>query len=387
MKEREHKIKKYVQINVYSGTWADSVVFGKHYELQDQGVESYVFWARGNHEQNEYMMKIASYPESCVDALQTRLDGKAGFHSKRITKRLLRRLEEIDPDVVHLHVLLGYYINIELLFNWLYNHRCQVIWTLHDCWAFTGHCIHFSHAQCFQWKTRCANDYPCPQTKTYPETVCGRNVGWNFDRKKQLFTMLPKDRFSLVAPSQWLANLVAQSFLSGYPLRVVPNIVDPCVYKPTESTFREKHNLQNTIIVLGVSASWTERKGLLDFLRLANDLGDSYAVVLIGLKTNQIRHIRKKSGDRLVLLPKTETPHELAEAYTAADVFFNPTKEDNYPTVNLESEACGTPVITYDVGGCSETIRLPRSRCVPGYESALHSILAVTHSSLDDTEQ
>lgn len=168
---------KYVQINAYAGGWANSVVFKKHRELLERGNESYVFWARGEHEQDEHMVKIATYPEICLDAFRTRLDGKAGFHSRGITRRLLKRLDEIDPDVVHLHVLLGYYINVEMLFNWLAVHRCQVKWTLHDCWAFTGHCIHFTYARCDQWKTRCAQGSGCPQTKTYPKTYCAKSVG------------------------------------------------------------------------------------------------------------------------------------------------------------------------------------------------------------------
>ena len=379
---KQERIEKYVQINVFSGTWAESVIFKKHLELQNQGVESYVFWARGSHAQDKYMKKIATYPESCLDAAMTRLDGKACFHSKHMTSRLLKRLDEIDPDVVHLHVLLGYYINVEMLFNWVCDHHCHLLWTLHDCWAFTGHCIHFSDVHCDQWKRRCASDYPCPQTRTYPETLCNKNVGWNYDQKKRLFTMLPEDRFSLITPSQWLADLVAQSFLSKYPIKVVPNVVNPSIFKPTASSFRNRHNLHNRIIILGVSSSWSERKGLSDFLRLANDLDSSYVIVLIGLNAKQIRHLRKNGNGQLVLLPKTKTPYELAEAYTAANIFFNPTKEDNYPTVNLESESCGTPVVTYDVGGCRETLSLPESRCVSGYDEAVVSIEDLTQAAV-----
>lgn len=377
-------VNSYVQINARARNWAESVVFSKHRELLDQNIESYVFWARGKHAQDEHMMQIATYPESCIDALLTRIDGKACFHSKNITARLLKRLDKIDPDVVHLHDLLGYYLNIEMLFNWFVTHNCHVIWTLHDCWAFTGHCIHFSNVGCEQWKTRCSNDYPCPQTKTYPQTYCNRNVGWNYDQKKKLFTMLSKERLSLIAPSQWLADLAAQSFLSKYPIEVLHNTVDRSVFKPTSSGFRVRYNLQNKFVVLGVSSAWSDRKGLSDFLRLADDLDDSHVVVLIGLKQKQIRRIRRHAEKQLVLLPKTDTRCELSKAYTAADVFFNPTKEDNYPTVNLESESCGTPVITYDVGGCRETLGLPNSRCVSGYEKALRTIQEMSAATLSN---
>ena len=358
---------KYVQINAYANGWANSVIFKKHQELQMQGHESYVFWARGEHDQDEYMVKIASYPEVCLDALQTRLDGRAGFHSKRITKRLLKRLDTIDPDIVHLHILLGYYMNVEMLFNWLAKHHCQVIWTLHDCWAFTGHCIHFSHVKCMQWKTRCADDRPCPQTNTYPKTLRKTGVDKNFDQKRHLFSLLPTNRMRLITPSNWLCGLVADSFLSKYSIQVAPNAIDSNIYKPTFGNFRIEHNLQGKFIILGVASTWSKHKGLSDFIRLSQELDNEYAIVLIGLTKSQAKGVREP----IIALPRTDSARELAEAYSAADVLFNPTIEDNFPTVNIEAEACGTPVITYDTGGCSETISLPSSKVVSTFDEAV----------------
>lgn len=341
---------KYVQINAYAKGWADSVVFKKHRELSAQGDESYVIWARGKHNQNNYMIKIASTPEVCLDAFLTRFDGKAGFHSKRITERLLRHLEDIDPDVIHLHVLLGYYINVEMLFIWLSKHRCQVVWTLHDCWAFTGHCIYFTYANCTQWMKSCSSS--CPQTNTYPKTYCCKNVKLNFERKKHLFTLLPEDQMRLITPSRWLANLVKQSFLSKYGIEVVHNSIDTNVFKPVPNDFKKKNGLEEKFIILGVASVWSERKGLDDFVRLSSMLDDRYAIVLVGLSRLQRRMLPKQ----IIALSHIDSAEKLAELYTAADVFFNPTKEENYPTVNLEAQACGTPVVTYDVGGCAETL-------------------------------
>lgn len=451
---------KYVQINAYSGGWADSIIFKKHRELQGQGHESYVFWARGNHEEDKYMQKIASFPEICLDALQTRIDGKAGFHSKGVTRRLLAKLDEIDPDVVHLHLLLGYYVNVEMLFNWLAAHHCTVKWTLHDCWAFTGHCIHFTYAKCMQWKTHCASDAACPQISTYPETFCSGSVKWNFEQKKRLFTMLPSDRMSLITPSKWLAGLVQQSFLSKYDVEVIRNVVNIDVFKPTPSDFRERFGLQGKFVVLGVASKWSERKGLQDFLRLADVLdSERFAVVVVGLSKGQIKKVsqhvlalpRTESAERLaeiyssadvlvnpsaeetfgmnvaeaqacgtgvivvegsacaeaikddtsttvpadlstlaptiiklagggvlILVPRTDSLQALAALYSASDVLFNPTAEDNYPTVNLEAESCGTPVLTYDTGGCEETINLSSSAIVNGFSDAARSIMILS---------
>lgn len=374
---------KYVQINAYSGGWADSIVFKKHRELVAAGDESWVFWARGNREQDEHLQRIASYPKVCLDALQTRLDGKPGFHSKAITRRLLKKLDKIDPDVVHLHLLLGYYINIEMLFRWLVAHRCKVIWTLHDCWAFTGHCIYFTYVKCEQWKTGCAACSTCPQKGTYPETIAGdASVRWSFERKRMLFTMLPAERVQLITPSQWLADLVNQSFLGKYDVKVVHNTINREAYKPTPSDFREHYRLGDRFVVLGVAAKWSERKGLSDFVRLARDLdSDQYAVVVVGLTGKQIKQV-KNEVERIVALPRTSTVDELAAAYTASDVVFNPTVEDNYPTVNLEAEACGTPVVTYDAGGSGETIHMRDSVVVASYEGAILAINAMASGAV-----
>lgn len=373
---------KYVQINAYSGGWADSIIFKKHRELMAGGDESWVFWARGDHEQDEYLQRIASYPEVCVDVLQTRLDGKPGFHSKAITRRLLKKLDEIDPDVVHLHLLLGYYINVEMMFEWLSAHRCKVVWTLHDCWAFTGHCIHFTYVKCDQWRTGCACGAACPQKRTYPETFAGDDaVRWSYEQKKRLFTMLPPERVQLITPSLWLADLAKQSFLSKYDIMVVHNTINKEIFNPTPSDFRERYGLENRFVVLGVASKWSERKGLADFVRLAKDLdSECFAVVLVGLSEKQITQV-KAGAEQIVALPRTSTPQELAAAYTAADAFFNPTTEDNYPTVNLEAEACGTPVVTYDTGGCRETVKDVRSVVVGSYEDALNSLEVLGVSS------
>lgn len=347
---------RYVQINAYANGWADSIIFSKHRELQAQGYDSWVFWARGNHEQDAFMQKIASYPEVCLDALLTRIDGRAGFHSTGITRRLLRKLDEIDPDVVHLHLLLGYYINVKMLFEWLASHRCKVIWTLHDCWAFTGHCIHFTYAQCDQWKTGCAACGSCPQKRTYPEAYFGgdRSVSWSFNEKKRLFTMLPFARVQLITPSQWLANLVRQSFLSKYEVRVVRNTVDTSIFKPTPSDFRERYGIGNRYLVLGVASKWNERKGLDVFVRLARDLDPRrFAIVVIGLSGEQI----KQAQGILTTLPHTDSRYELAEAYTAADVLLNPSAEETFGMNVAEAAACGTRSVVVEGSACAEVAK------------------------------
>ncbi|VWM00361.1 glycosyltransferase [Collinsella aerofaciens] len=346
---------KYVQINAYSGGWADSIIFKKHRELVASGDESWVFWARGEREQDEHLQRIASYPEVCLDVLQTRLDGKPGFHSKAITRRLLKKLDEIDPDVVHLHLLLGYYINIEMLFEWLAAHRCKVVWTLHDCWAFTGHCIYFTHVKCVQWKAGCAAYSSCPQKRTYPETFAGDGaVCWSFEQKKRLFTMLSPERVQLITPSQWLADLVKQSFLGNYSVKVVHDTVNTDIFKPTPSDFRERFGLEGRFVVLGVAASWSERKRLSVFIRLARELDpERFSVVVVGLAEKQINHA-KAEAPSIVALPRTSSMEELAEIYTACDVLLNPSAEETFGMNVAEAAACGTGAIVVKGSACAE---------------------------------
>ena len=357
---------RYVQINAYSGGWADSIIFKKHRELVANGDESWVFWARGDHEQDEHLQKIASYPEVCLDVLQTRLDGKPGFHSKAITRRLLKKLDEIDPDVVHLHLLLGYYINVEMLFEWLAAHRCKVVWTLHDCWAFTGHCIYFTYVKCMQWKTQCTASTSCPQKRTYPETLAGDGaVRWSYDQKKRLFTMLPSERVQLITPSQWLADLVKESFLGKYDVKVVHDTVNTDIFKPTQSDFRERHGLEARFVVLGVAARWSERKGLPAFVELAKELDPArFAVVVVGLTDKEAKQV-KAEAPAIVALPRTNSMEELAEIYTASDVLLNPSAEETFGMNVAEAAACGTGAIVVEGSACAEVADAEKTVTVP----------------------
>lgn len=366
--EEEPLVTVYAHINTVPNGSTGGIMMKEHRELLAAGKESYAFWGRGREAEKPNEMKFASDVEVKLDLLQTRIDGKAGFHSKNATKRLLARLDEIKPDVVHLHNLHGYYVNIEMLFNWLANHNCKVEWTLHDCWSFTGHCAYFTHAKCAQWKEHCAYSRPCSQLNTYPKTYSKSSCSWNYDEKNRLFNLVPAERMKLITPSQWLADLVGESFLKDFPVEVRHNTIDTDVFKPIPSDFRERYGIGDRFMILGVANPWTERKGLSDFVRLAGQLGsDKYVIVLVGLSEKQVEELPKG----IVGLTRTDSREELAGIYSTADVFFNPTTEDNFPTVNLEAEACGTSVVTYDTGGCSETVKCEGSHVVNGYEDAI----------------
>ena len=278
----------------------------------------------------------------------SRLTDHTGLYSKAQTRYLIRRIKAYDPDVIHLHNLHGYYINYEILFRYLAGAGKPVVWTLHDCWAMTGHCTHFVGADCDRWKWGCEQ---CPLLRDYPVCYTRGDVTGNYARKKAAFTSV--GRMTVAAPSRWLGNLAEQSFLGKYPVEVIPNGIDTDIFRFRESNFREKNGLLGKKIVLGVANVWGEKKGLQDFYRLAQMLPGDYRIVLVGLTDQQIQQL----PDGILGIARTENAAALAEIYSAADVFANPTYEDTYPTVNLEAQACGTPVVSYDVCGCPETIQ------------------------------
>lgn len=317
--------------------------------LEQNGHECKIAYGRETvpEKYQKYAVRIGSDFDVKLHALQSRIFDNTGFGSRRATETFIEWVKEYDPDVIHLHNIHGYYINIEILFNYLANANKPVIWTLHDCWTFTGHCAYYSYVKCDKWKTGCFN---CPQKKSYPSSILFDQSKQNWLKKKALFTSVKN--MILVTPSKWLANEVNQSFLSKYPVKVIHNGIDLNVFKPTPSDFREKNGLMGKKIILGVASIWDKRKGLDDFVELSKNLDEDYKIVLVGLSENQIYDLPKN----ILVIIRTNNVKELAEIYSSADVLFNPTYEDNYPTVNLEAQACGTPVITYRTGGSVELV-------------------------------
>ncbi|HCJ07904.1 MAG TPA: glycosyl transferase [Lachnospiraceae bacterium] len=282
-----------------------------------------------------------------MHALKTRLFDMTGFGSKYSTEKFIEWIELYDPDIIHMHNLHGYYINIELLFNYLKRSNRRVVWTLHDCWSFTGHCAHYAYEGCIQWKSQCSK---CNLMREYPKCVLWGNVKRNYNKKKELFTGVKG--MQLVTPSAWLGEQVAQSFLKEYACTVIPNGVDLERFKKVNSNFREKYNLTNKIIVLGVATAWSEKKGLYKFCDIAETLGEQYKVVLVGVNSQQ----EKALPETIIKIRKTNSIEELSEIYSAADVFLNLSKEETMGLTTVEAMACGTPVVTTDLTAVPEVV-------------------------------
>ena len=294
----------------------------------------------------KYAVRIGNDYDWKFHALKTRLFDTHGFESKRATKEFLQWVDDFHPDLIWLHNLHGYYINIEMLFMWIKAHpKLEVKWTLHDCWAFTGHCTHFSVVRCVQWKNECVK---CIQKDRYPKCIFFSNVNRNFLKKKDAFTGVKN--LTIITPSEWLASLIRDSFLKDYPVQVHYNHVDRRVFKPTPSNFRDYYNLNDKFVILGVANVWDDRKGLNDFYKLACLLDDRYIIVLVGLNNKQICRL----PDNIIGITRTNNPKELAAIYSAADIFVNPSREETFGMTSAEAIACGTKSIVYKDTACEE---------------------------------
>lgn len=301
--------------------------------------------------------------------------GKSGCFSHISTLRLISKLKKQSPDLIHLHNLHNCYINIPILFSYIKKYKIPVVWTLHDCWSFTGKCASFDMCGCDRWKSGCGH---CSQLSEYPESFCDKTLKM-FQIKKQCFTNI--DNMTIVTPSYWLRDLVKQSFLQKYNVEVIHNGIDVDIFKPKESKFKKKYKLEDKIIVLGVSFSWGVAKGIDVFCKLANELPAKFKVVLVGVTESQENNLPAS----ILAIRKTNSQQELAEIYAGADILLNPTRQDNFPTVNLEALACGLPIFTFNTGGSPECLTNNCGKII-SEENVLEEILAFEASNFSKME-
>jgi glycosyltransferase involved in cell wall biosynthesis len=339
---------KVLQINSVCGIGSTGrIATDIHNILIEQGHESYIAYGRDLPKNCNSVIRIGTKIDNYTHVAKTRLFDKHGFGSKWATIEFIKKIKEFDPDIIHLHNIHGYYIHVDILFNYLKEANKPVIWTLHDCWAFTGHCAYFDYIGCKKWQIGCNS---CPEKNAYPSSIILDNSNKNFKIKKKLFTGV--DNLTIVTPSQWLANLVDKSFLNEYAIKVINNGIDLSKFRPFSRDFRSKYKLKDKFIILGVANVWDRRKGLRYFVELAEKLSKDEVIVLVGLTEKQINQIPKN----VIGIRRTNSVEELVDIYSTADLFVNATLEDNFPTTNIEALACGTPVITFNTGGSPESI-------------------------------
>ena len=310
---------------------------------------SYIAFGRFERDSLSNKIKIGNRFQILIHGFITRLFDLHGLGSSRATLKLIEYIKILQPDIIHLHHLHGYYINYKILFNYLNNTNIPVVWTFHDCWSFTGHCAHFDYIKCEKWKHICHN---CPQKKEYPASYFFDRSKENYILKRSLFT---KNRnLIIVSVSKWMENIVRESFFKQTKIFTIHNGIDTKIFKPLNEPLKLLSNilLKNKFIILGVASPWNKKKGFYEFLNLSKIIDHSMIIVMVGLNKSQLLNL----PSNIIGIEKTENKNQLANIYSCADVFLNLTLEDNFPTTNIEAMACGTPVITYNTGGSGESI-------------------------------
>ena len=319
--------------------------------------DSYIVYGRYANDSKSNLIKIGSRFAIYNNALAARLFDCEGLTAKRSTLQLIKRLQEVKPDIIHLHNIHGYYINYPILFSFLKDYKAPVVWTLHDCWPFTGHCSYFDLAECVKWKTECNH---CPQKGEYPKSYMDFSHR-NFNLKKEVFTSC--NNLTIVPVSYWLENLVKESFWKGYKTKMIHNGIDTDMFsvRNNANEMWAKYGITAKYVILGVASPFNKRKGYPDFISLSHMLPEEYCIVMVGLNAEQ----KKNLPGNIIGIERTQDVSELASLYSCADVFVNLTYEDNFPTTNLEAMACGTPVITYNTGGSPEAVDADTGIVVP----------------------
>lgn len=343
-------MKTIIEINGTNYSSTGNIALNIAKEARNENFDVYTF-CKNSKKTKEFVYDNQFYIGSRIERLiSEQLSYVTGFKdSFNIfgTRKLIKKIKELKPDLIHLHIMHDTFINAYMLFDFLAKSNIPVVWTFHDCYPITGQCVYFDICNCEKWKKGCSN---CPQLHRYPESYLFDKTKYLWKQKKTLFNNINK--LTIVTPSLWLSNLIKESFLKSKNVIVINNGIDLEKFHPTNSDFREKYNLTDKKIILGVGYIWNKRKGIDDFIELSKKISDEYKIVLVG--TND--QIDKILPNNILSIHRTYNQEELIKIYSASDVFVNPTREDNFPTTNIESLACGTPVITYQTGGSAEII-------------------------------
>lgn len=343
-----------------------------------RGWESFIAYGRNANPSQSQLIHIGNMWDERWHGLQSRLFDNHGLASKNATKNLIEKIQQIKPDLIHLHNIHGYYLNYPMLFQYLSALSIPIVWTLHDCWPFTGHCVHPTYAKCMKWHDSCSK---CPLKQDYPQSVLMDNSSRNFAKKKDSFTGL--SNLHIVTVSKWLEKEVKKSFLKDYDIRCIYNGVNLNIFHPHTVKIRYKYNIPDgSKLVLGVSNVWNDRKGLDDFFKLRELLPEQYVILLVGLTKKQIQ----KLPSRIIGVERTNSVEELAEIYSMADCYVNPSMAETFGMTTAEALACGTPAIVYNTTACPELVDKSTGRVVDfgDITTLVNNIIDLCHNSADN---
>ena len=293
----------------------------------------------------KYAYRIGSNRDVKLHGLKARVWDASGFGSKAATRRFIKWVEQFDPDIIHLHNIHGYYLNVEMLFKYLRHCGKPILWSFYDCWSFTGHCAHFDYNGCQKWQDGCCN---CQFKGDYPKSFVDRSKE-NHERKRRLFTGIPN--LQLIVPSKWMAEMVSQSYMKDYPCHILPNGIDVEQFSPVSGA-RDTYVSEGQHLVVGVSSVWQKMKGLEHINKLAQSLPkEKYAILLVGGGED-----KEPIDPSILRVHHTDSVKELCRIYTAADVFINPTLQETQGLTTVEAFACGTPAVVFNAGGAAECV-------------------------------
>ena len=344
-------MKRVLQINtVYNTGSVGRIMAGLYDFAQKDGYDPYVAFSRSDVPDGINGYRIGNKIDFLEHVSKDIFFDKSGFGSEKETEKFIKWIDRIKPDIIHLHNIHGFYIQVEVLFDYIKKKNIPVIWTFHDCWPMTGHCASIEYIDCDKWQTGCEH---CPQhLQSYPYSITD-NSRENYKRKKAAFTYV--ENMTIVTPSKWLAGKVKLSYFSRYPIDIIPNGIDTDMFRALGNNGMSAVK-DHRHIILGVANVWTDRKGLKYFEQLADIIDDSYVIYIVGVNSNQLRYFNKRYAGRIQGITHTESINDLVNLYNNALCYVNLTLEDNFPTTNLEALACGTPVITFRTGGSPESI-------------------------------
>lgn len=315
----------------------------------DAGWGSYIAYGRDRNASQSQLIKIGRDKDVYLHGMQSLLFDNHGLSSNSATQKIIEKIKEISPDIIHLHNIHGYYINYVLLFDYLSSSGIPVVWTLHDCWAYTGHCSYYSDIDCQKWQTFCEC---CPKKHNYPKSFILDRSSRNYQKKKKAFNSLRN--LTLVPVSNWLEEEVKKSFLKYNHIKCILNGIDVEQFHPTgrEQVTREKYGLDQKKVLLGVATAWGPRKGWQDYIRLSQSITDDYKIVMVGVTEKQAKEL----PDNILKIERTESIEELADLYSMADVVLNLSDEESFGLTTAEGFACGTPSIVYNCTASPELI-------------------------------
>lgn len=312
-----------------------------------KGWKSYIAYGRRAIPCDSQLIRVGNDFDVKLHGILTRIFDIHGLGSIINTYLFIRKVRKIQPDIVHLHNIHGYFINYRILFNYLIKSAIPIVWTFHDCWPFTGHCGYFEAYKCEKWKELCHN---CPGVHDYPSSLFIDNSKFNFTLKKKIFTSAKKLHITTV--SSWLSRLVKQSFFSGYPITVVYDGVDTKTFHYSESNLRKEYGLEDKFVLLSAAANWTTTKGWNDYINLSRLLPADCVIMLLGVKDDEMKDLPKE----IIGISRVEGKQKLAEYYSMADILLNLSYQETFGMTTAEAMSCGTPGISYNVTACPELL-------------------------------